>query len=101
MVIDVPEVLASSQLAEFRSLLAQASWIDGRATAGYQSAQVKNNLQLPEDHPAAQRLGEMVLQALAASPLFMSAALPLKVFPPLFNRYDVGASFGAHVDNAI
>src|SRR5262245_55285921 len=101
MVIRIPDILSASQVAEFRSLLGEAPWVDGRATAGYQSARVKNNLQVPDDSPVAQRLGEKVLQALAVNPLFMSAALPLKVFPPLFNRYETGASFGAHVDNAI
>ena len=84
-----------------RTLLDAADWIDGRVTAGHQSARVKNNLQLPEDHPAARELGDMILAALQRNPLFMSAALPLRVFPPLFNRYEGGQSFGSHVDNAI
>jgi PKHD-type hydroxylase len=79
----------------------QAAWTDGRVTAGFQSAQVKKNLQLPEDAPEAQELGGMVMLALKRSPLFLSAALPHTVFPPLFNRYDAGMTFGAHIDNAI
>ena len=82
-------------------MLAQADWVDGRVTAGHQSARTKDNLQLPEGHPVARELGEMILTALAQSPLFVSAALPLKVFPPLFNHYSGGQSFGTHVDNAI
>ena len=84
-----------------RQLLANAQWVDGRVTAGPQSSRAKHNQQLPEDSPEARELGEMILGALQRSPLFMSAALPLKVFPPLFNRYAGGHSFGSHVDNAI
>jgi PKHD-type hydroxylase len=82
-------------------MLDQAEWIDGRATAGYQSARAKNNLQLPEGHPAAEQIGDVILTALQRNPLFVAAALPLRVFPPLFNRYEGGQSFGNHVDNAI
>ena len=81
--------------------MAQADWEDGRSTAGSQSSLVKNNLQLPQNGAAARELGELVIDALAASPLFVSAALPLRIFPPLFNRYGVGHGFGLHVDNAI
>ena len=81
--------------------MARADWVDGRATAGHQSAQVKDNLQLPEGGPEARRLGDMVLGALERNALFIAGVLPLKVFPPLFNRYDAGMTFGAHVDNAI
>ena len=70
-------------------------------TAGFQSAQTKRNLQLPEEHPLARELGTKVIEALERNPLFMGAALPLRVFPPLFNRYDGGQAFGAHVDNAV
>ena len=101
MLLQVPQVLSQEQVAEFRRALDQAEWADGRITAGYQSAQAKHNQQLPEDSPVAQQLGDLVLQALQRSPLFLSAALPLKVFPPLFNRYEGGQSFGSHVDNAI
>ena len=101
MLLQVPQVLTPEQVAQFRQALDQADWTDGRITAGYQSAQAKHNQQLPEDSAVAQQLGEIVLQALQRSPLFLSAALPLKVFPPLFNRYGSGQSFGSHVDNAI
>ena len=101
MLLQVPQVLSSEQVAQFRQALDQADWADGRITAGYQSAQAKHNQQLPENSPVAQQLGDVILQALQRSPLFLSAALPLKVFPPLFNRYEGGQSFGSHVDNAI
>jgi PKHD-type hydroxylase len=78
-----------------------AEWIDGRVTAGFQSAVVKDNRQLPENSPAARELGDMIVAALERNPLFITAALPLRVFPPLFNRYEGGASFGAHLDNSI
>src|SRR5262245_28834245 len=89
------------QVAHARKLLNEAEWVDGRATAGHQSVRAKDNMQLPEGHPVAVELGEMILSALGQSTLFVSAALPLKVFPPLFNRYQGGQSFGTHVDNAI
>src|SRR5688572_15154686 len=101
MLLTVPAVLTAHEVAEFRAALAGADWADGKATAGYQSAVAKNNLQLPETSPVARELGDRVLAALQRSPLFLSAALPLKVFPPLFNRYGSGQSFGSHVDNAI
>jgi PKHD-type hydroxylase len=101
MLLSIPDVLTPEHVADARARLDAAGWADGRVTAGHQSARVKHNLQLAEDHPAAQELGQMVLAALQASPLFISAALPLKVFPPLFNRYEGGQAFGSHVDNAI
>jgi PKHD-type hydroxylase len=101
MLICIPEVLSKQQVAYFRETMAAADWEDGRATAGAQSSLVKNNLQLPQDGQTARELGEHILQALADSPPFVSAALPLKIFPPLFNRYGVGHDFGLHVDNAI
>jgi PKHD-type hydroxylase len=82
-------------------VLEGSDWVDGKVTAGAQSARAKHNLQVPEDAPAARALGEMILSALGRSEAFVSAALPLRVFPPLFNRYDAGMDFGAHVDNAI
>jgi PKHD-type hydroxylase len=91
----------SEQVAEARQILEQADWVDGRVTAGHQSAKSKDNMQLPENHPAARQLGEMILSALGQNALFVSAALPARVFPPLFNRYQGGQSFGTHVDNAI
>jgi PKHD-type hydroxylase len=101
MLICIPEVLTKHDVARFRGVMANADWEDGRSTAGSQSSLVKNNLQLPQDSDAARELGERVLDGLAASPLFVSAALPLKIFPPLFNRYGEGHGFGLHVDNAI
>ena len=101
MLLQVPKVLDADQVAQCRRMLDEADWADGRITAGYQSAQAKHNLQLPEDAPVARELGDLILAALQRSPLFLSAALPLKVFPPLFNRYADGHAFGNHVDNAI
>jgi PKHD-type hydroxylase len=101
MLIQIPDVLTSEQTAHARRLLDNANWVDGRITAGHQSALVKDNAQLPEDHPVARELGDMILEALQRNALFVSAALPLRVFPPLFNRYGGGQSFGNHVDNAI
>lgn len=101
MLLQVPDVLSAEQVARARQILDQAEWIDGKVTAGHQSSRTKDNLQLPEDSPAARELGQMVLAALQRNPLFISAALPLQVFPPLFNRYSGGQSFGTHVDNAI
>ncbi len=101
MLLSIPDILTAEQVAEARRLLDKADWIDGRVTAGYQSARAKDNLQIPEGHPIARQLGEMIIAALGKSPLFTSAALPKHVFPPLFNRYSGGQSFGTHVDNAI
>jgi PKHD-type hydroxylase len=101
MLLAIPDVLNSEELTYCRQTLDKAEWVDGRVTAGHQSARTKNNRQVPEDHPAARELGDLVLRALERSSLFMSAALPLKVFPPLFNRYEGGEQFGNHVDNAI
>ena len=101
MLLHVPDVLTPEQVAQTRQLLDQAEWIDGRATAGHQSARAKDNMQVPESHPAARQAGEMIVRALERNSLFLAAALPLKVFPPLFNRYQGGQSFGTHVDNAV
>lgn len=101
MLLQIPNVLTAEQIAYCRQKLDAADWMDGRITAGHQSARVKNNQQLPEEHPVTRELGEMIVQALEANPLFMAAALPAKVFPPLFNCYRNGQSFGNHVDNAI
>jgi len=101
MIITIPDVLTPEQVAYGRKILDEAEWVDGRVTAGHQSAQAKDNMQLPEGSPAARELGEMILKALGRNPLFLSAALPLHIFPPLFNRYSGGQSFGTHVDNAI
>ena len=101
MLIEVPQVLTAEQVAHARRLLDAADWVDGKVTAGVQSARVKENEQLPEGHPVAQQLGDVIITALQSNGLFVSAALPLRVFPPLFNRYRGGHSFGNHVDNAI
>jgi PKHD-type hydroxylase len=101
VILHIPGVLTPDQLRQCRTSLETASWVDGRVTAGEQSGLAKRNLQLPEDSSEAKALGEMVLGALAAHALFMSAALPLKVYPPLFNRYGEGMAFGDHIDNAI
>jgi PKHD-type hydroxylase len=101
VLLEIPEVLTRDQVAQARQLLDAADWVDGRVTAGHQSARAKDNMQLPEDHPTSRQLGDLVLAALQRNSLFISAALPLRVFPPLFNRYQGGQSFGNHVDNAI
>lgn len=101
MLLQIPDVLTREQVAYARQLLDAAEWVDGRVTAGHQSARAKDNLQLPEDHPTSRQLGDLIVTALQRNPLFISAALPLRVFPPLFNRYQGGQSFGNHVDNAI
>lgn len=101
MLVTVEQVLSSDQVAAFRARLAAEGWVDGRITAGEQSARVKHNQQLAEDSPLARELGGQVLAALGRNPAFVSAALPLRVFPPLFNRYEAGMGFGDHVDNAI
>lgn len=101
MILQIPNVLTAAQVASCREKLFAASWADGKITAGYQSAQAKHNLQLPEDNPIAQEIGDLILAELGKNALFMSAAMPLKVFPPLFNCYQGGQSFGIHVDNAI
>ena len=101
MMVHVPEVLSPQQVARCREVMEKAAWVDGRATAGPQSSKVKHNLQLPETAPEARELGDMVMEALGRNVLFFSAVLPKQVFPPLFNRYDAGMTFGAHVDNAI
>lgn len=101
MLIAVPDVLDAAALARVRGIVDAAEWIDGNATSGGQSALAKRNEQLPEASAAAREAGGLVLDALGRSPLFFAAALPLKVFPPLFNRYGEGQTFGTHVDNAI
>jgi PKHD-type hydroxylase len=101
MLIAVPDVLSADELARIRATVDAAGWIDGNATSGAQSALAKRNRQLPEESDAARTAGALVLDALARSALFVAAALPLKVFPPLFNCYEGGEAFGAHVDTAI
>lgn len=101
MLIAIPDVLSADEVADFRSAMAAAIWVDGNATSGEQAAQAKVNLQLPEDGADARALSQRVLAALGRAPLFIAAALPAKVYPPLFNRYREGNTFGTHVDNAI
>ncbi|MGK2286196.1 Fe2+-dependent dioxygenase [Pedomonas sp. V897] len=101
MMIHIPGVLDATAVARCRQIMAEAEWVDGNVTSGAQSALAKRNRQLPEGSPAAREMGNLILDALAKSPLFIAAALPLKVFPPLFNRYEGGEEFGTHVDNAI
>jgi len=102
MLIQIREVLNASELLEARRILDQAAWGDGRVTAGVQSAQAKNNLQLPQDGPETRALQQIVLGGLNRHAMFFSAALPKRVFPPLFNRYGGAAnSFGNHVDSAV
>jgi PKHD-type hydroxylase len=103
LLVHIPGVLTAEQVSHCREVMARTDWVDGRVTAGHQSAQVKRNLQLPEGSREARELGDMILAALARNPLFMSAVLPKRIFPPLFNRYDAEGemNFGSHVDNAI
>jgi PKHD-type hydroxylase len=101
MLICVPDVLSKAEVADFRAAMDAADWEDGRSTAGAQSARVKKNEQLPPNSNIARQLGEAVVRALVANPLFVSAAIPKQIFPPLFNRFGVGQHFGIHVDNAV
>ena len=102
MLICVPDVLSKAEVADFRAAMDAADWEDGRSTAGAQSARVvEENEQLPPNSDIARQLGEAVIRALVANPLFVSAAIPKQIFPPLFNRYGVGQHFGVHVDNAV
>jgi PKHD-type hydroxylase len=101
MLICVPDILSKADVTEFRAVMDAAVWEDGRSTAGAQSAMVKKNEQLPPNGETSRKLGERVVKALAASPLFIAAAVPLHIFPPLFNRYGPGQHFGVHVDNAV
>lgn len=101
MIVAIPDVLPPAQLAEARAQLEAAEWVDGRVTAGHQGARVKDNEQIPATDPAAVRVGQMILQSLGRSPLFMSAALPLHILPPMFNRYTGGQQFGLHVDGSV
>ncbi|MEI9851313.1 MAG: Fe2+-dependent dioxygenase [Sphingomonas sp.] len=101
MLIAIPDLLDAAAVARVRAIIDVAEWIDGNATSGHQSALAKRNEQLPEGSAAAREAGAIVLEALGNSPLFFAAALPLKVFPPLFNRYGAGQTFDIHVDSAI
>ena len=101
MLIAVPDLLSPAEVADIRAIIDAAEWIDGNATSGHQSALAKQNEQLPEDGEAAKQAGRMILEALGRSPIFFASALPLKIYPPLFNRYGAGQLFDTHVDNAI
>jgi PKHD-type hydroxylase len=101
MMLAVPDLLDTDALARVRAIVDAAEWVDGNATSGHQSALAKRNRQIGEDSHAAKEAGRIVLEALGRSPLFIAAALPLKIFPPLFNRYEGGEAFGTHVDNAV
>jgi len=97
----IPSLLSAAQIQQCRRALEQAQWSDGRATAGHIAQQTKNNLQLSADDPTASQIGNLILEALPKSPLFMTTALPFKVFPPRFNRYQDGGHYGNHVDGAV
>ena len=101
MMLALPDLLDKAGVARVRAIIDAGEWRDGNATSGHQSALVKKNEQLPEDSAAAKEAGRIVLDALGRSPLFIAAALPLKIFPPLFNRYEGGEEFGTHIDNAV
>jgi PKHD-type hydroxylase len=101
MLIAIPDLLSAEEVARVRGVIDAGEWVDGNVTSGAQSALAKRNEQLPEGSAAHREAGAVILDALGRSPLFVAAALPLKVFPPLFNRYAGGQAFGTHVDNAI
>jgi PKHD-type hydroxylase len=101
MLIHIPGVFSRDEVGRIREALEQADWADGKITAGHQSAKAKHNLQLPESHPLSKEIGAALLERLWSHPLFMSAALPNKVFPPLLNCYRAGDNFGFHIDNAV
>jgi len=101
MLLDIPNVLSPEQVTEARKLLEAADWVDGKVSAGHQGARVKDNMQLPVESPVARQVGAMILKALSSNPLFVSAALPLHILPPMFNRYSGGQTFGTHVDGSV
>jgi len=101
MLVQIPDILTPDEVAHCRRVLEASPWVDGRTTAGAQAAKSKLNLQIPVDSQEAQELGDLILRALGRNPIFNSAAMPLRVLPPMFNRYDVGMKFGAHVDGSI
>ncbi|MBN6149486.1 Fe2+-dependent dioxygenase [Xanthomonas sp. AmX2] len=101
MLLHIPDILSADEVARMRQALDGADWTDGRETVGAQGAQVKRNLQLPDASPLKHELGKAVLNALARSPLYFAAALPLRTIPPRFNRYEGGGEYGFHVDGAV
>ena len=101
MLLHIPDVFTKAEVAALRRTLDAGPWADGNMTSGHQSATAKKNLQLPEDSDVAKDVSVLVVQALNANPMFVAAALPHTIFPPLFNRYEGGGEFGLHVDNAI
>ena len=101
MLLQIPSVLTKDQVAHIRDMLKDSDWVDGKVTAGPQSAHAKKNLQVPESAPSARALGRIITEALGKNELFHSAALPAKIVPPLFNRYEPGMTYGTHVDNAL
>src|SRR5688572_29615784 len=101
MLLHVPDVLSHAQVAKFRKALDAAEWTDGRETVGPQGAQVKRNRQLPDSSPLRRELGDEVLAALASSPLYFAATLPLRTLPPRFNRYEGGGEYGFHIDGSV
>jgi len=101
MLLEIPNVFTAEEAAKIRQTLAQANWVDGKVTAGYISAQVKQNAQLAQDDPLAGQIGNLIIQRLTQNPVFMSGALPRRILPPLFNRYEGGQAFGFHVDNSV
>ncbi len=101
MLVQIPQLLTKEEVAHCRDLLSKSDWVDGKVTAGSQSAGAKHNLQVPENAPAARTLGDLILTKLGRNERFTSASLPMRVFPPLFNRYDTGMKFDSHIDNAV
>ena len=101
MLLQIPALFSPDEVREIRAALEGADWQDGRATAGHRAQGVKDNLQLPETHPVAKALGDRILDRLSRTPLYIAAALPLRIYPPRFNRYEGGGTYGDHVDNAI
>ncbi len=101
MILTIPRLLSAAQIADFRQALGSVEWVDGKATAGYLSSRAKNNQQVPEEHPVGRRLGNVILEELDQNQTFISAALPMRVLPPLFNRYTEGHSYGGHIDGAV
>ena len=101
MLIRIPNILTPAQVEACRKTLETADWFDGKATAAPLTKASKNNMQVPAGHPVARRLGEMITDALHKNPLFLRAALPLRIVPPLFNRYTGGQSYGSHVDATV